>query len=232
MTKKLTIAIDGHSSTGKSTMARQLAELLNYNYVDTGAMYRAVALYALRNGAFDKGVPDKDKLVNLLGDISLTFTRNEESGKSEISLNGEIVEPLIRGVEISSRVSKVAAITKVREKLVAEQQKMGKDGGVVMDGRDIGTVVFPDAELKIFMTANEDVRAERRYKELTQKGEEVTLQAIKQNLQERDYMDTQRADSPLKVADDAKELDNSNLSMQEQFDIALGWVNEIQKRDN
>lgn len=221
---KITIAIDGYSSTGKSTIAKQLAKALGYVYVDTGAMYRAVTLYAMRQG-FVGG--DKDNLEGLVADLpelSLKFVYNEGLGYSEIFLNGENVEQEIRALPVSRQVSKVAAIEAVRIKLVRMQQEMGKDKGIVMDGRDIGTVVFPDAEFKIFMTASPQTRAFRRYKELLGKGEEVTYEEVLKNVQNRDYVDSTREFSPLKRADDAIEFDNSDMGLKEQLERILNFA--------
>ncbi len=215
--KKITIAIDGHSSCGKSTMAKDLARRIGYIYVDTGAMYRAVTLYALRNDLFTAENEVKlDELQQQMDNIHISFALNEETGKPDTYLNGERVEGEIRGMEVSSVVSVIAAIPFVREALVAQQQQMGKDKGVVMDGRDIGTVVFPDAELKVFVTASAEVRAERRYKELLGKGEEADYEEILKNVQERDYIDSHREVAPLRPADDAILLDNSELTIPEQ----------------
>ncbi|MBO4659604.1 MAG: (d)CMP kinase [Prevotella sp.] len=215
--RKITIAIDGHSSCGKSTMAKDLARAIGYIYVDTGAMYRAVTLFALRNGLFDADDNlDVERLEALLPEAQISFALNEETGKPDTYLNGECVEKEIRGMEVSNRVSIVSAIGFVRERLVEQQQQMGAEKGVVMDGRDIGTVVFPDAELKVFVTASAEVRAERRYKELLGKGEEADYEEILQNVKERDYLDTHREVSPLRKADDAIELDNSHLTIPEQ----------------
>ncbi len=215
--KKITIAIDGHSSCGKSTMAKKLAREIGYIYVDTGAMYRAVTLYALRNNVFDKeSNVDADKLERLLPKIDISFKRDDTNGTVNTYLNGECVENEIRTLEVSSRVSKIAAMPSVRAKLVEQQQRMGKDKGVVMDGRDIGTVVFPDAELKIFVTASAEIRAKRRFDELKAKGMECNYEDILKNVEERDYIDSHRATSPLRKADDAILLDNSTLSIDEQ----------------
>ncbi len=215
--KKITIAIDGHSSCGKSTMAKDLARAIGYIYVDTGAMYRAVTLFALRNDLFGADdTIDEARLAALLPSAKISFEFNAETGRPDTYLNGECVEKEIRGMEVSSRVSKISAIGFVRERLVEQQQQMGAEKGVVMDGRDIGTVVFPDAELKIFVTASAEVRAERRYKELLGKGEEADYEAILQNVKERDYLDTHREVSPLRKADDAIELDNSTMTIPEQ----------------
>ncbi len=227
MTKKITIAIDGFSSTGKSTLAKQLAKHLGYVYVDTGAMYRAVALFAMQNNLISVDSFDKVKLLTKLKNIVLEFKFNTELGFAEMYLNGENVEKAIRTIEVSSFVSKVAEISEVRAKLVEQQQEMGKNKAIVMDGRDIGTVVFPDAELKIFMTASAATRAQRRYDELLQKGDVVTYEEVLKNVEERDYIDTHRDDSPLVMAEDAVEIDNSYLSREEQFEAVLGLVNAI-----
>jgi len=215
--KKITIAIDGFSSTGKSTLAKQLAKKLEYVYVDTGAMYRAVTLFAMKSGFIDAGKVDEDALVKSLGDIELNFIFNSDLGFAEMYLNGENVEKEIRTMPVSKNVSPVSVIKAVREKLVAMQQAMGVDKGIVMDGRDIGTVVFPDAELKIFMTASPEKRAVRRYKELLDRGEDVEYSDILENVQKRDYIDSNRAISPLKKAEDAIEFDNSDLGLEDQF---------------
>ncbi|MCQ2128717.1 MAG: (d)CMP kinase [Bacteroidaceae bacterium] len=209
--RKITIAIDGHSSCGKSTMAKDLARKIGYIYVDTGAMYRAVTLYALRNGMLD----DKESLEQALGDIKITFRLNEES-RPETYLNGENVEREIRSIEVSNHVSPIATLPFVRKFLVAQQQAMGTEKGIVMDGRDIGTVVFPDAELKIFVTASAEVRAQRRYDELKAKGQEASYDEILKNVVERDYIDSHREVSPLRKADDAIELDNSHMTIAQQ----------------
>ena len=221
MTKKITIAIDGFSSTGKSTVAKQLAKELGYVYVDTGAMYRAVTLYALRKNFISEDNLDRDALVQELSLIKLKFIFNPEAGFGEMYLNDENVEKEIRQMEVSQYVSKIAAIPEVREMLVAQQQEMGKEKGIVMDGRDIGTVVFPDAELKIFMTASAEERAQRRFKELQERGESVTYQEVLENVEERDLLDTTRKDSPLVKAHDAKEIDNSHLTLAGQFEKIL-----------
>lgn len=219
--KKITIAIDGFSSTGKSTVAKQLAKQLGYVYVDTGAMYRAVTLFAMRRNYIGEGFFDTDALVKDLPQVSLRFHFNPEVGFGEMYLNGENVETEIRQMEVSRFVSLVASVPEVRQMLVAQQQEMGKFKGVVMDGRDIGTVVFPDAELKIFMTASAEERAQRRFRELQGRGEEVTYQAVLENVQQRDQLDTTREDSPLVKAKDAAEIDNSNLNLEEQFQEIL-----------
>ncbi|MCV9926779.1 (d)CMP kinase [Flavobacterium sp. LS1R49] len=227
--KKITVAIDGFSSTGKSTLAKQLAKQLEYVYVDTGAMYRAVTLYAMKNGYINAESFDKEKLVADLPSIQLTFQFNAELGFGEMFLNGENVEKEIRTIEVSSFVSKVAEVSQVRSKLVEQQQEMGKNKGIVMDGRDIGTVVFPDAELKVFMTASASTRAQRRFDELQQKGDDVTYEEVLKNVEERDYIDTHREDSPLVIADDAIEIDNSYLNKEEQFAAVMELVNDVVK---
>ena len=221
--KKIIITIDGWSSCGKSTLAKGLAKALNYVYVDSGAMYRAITLYFLRNHV---DWTDGREVKKALKEISLQFNYNEKAKQSEIFLNGENVEYVIRDLVVAEKVSEVAAIKEVREAAVAQQKKMGKDRGIVMDGRDIGTVVFPDAELKIFMTADNAVRVERRFKELFEKNPNVTIEEIKTNLEMRDYIDSHREVSPLRKADDAVVLDNSNLSEKEQFQKALKWAQE------
>ena len=224
MNKNITIAIDGFSSTGKSTLAKELAKHLGYVYVDTGAMYRAVALFAMRNGYIGKDFFDKQSLINSLPQVKLMFKFNPDLGFAEMYLNGVNVEKEIRTIEVSNYVSKVAEISEVRSMLVVQQQEMGKDKGIVMDGRDIGTVVFPDAELKIFMTASPITRSERRFKELQGKGDNVTFDEVLKNVEERDYIDTHREDSPLLKAKDAIEFDNSNISKQEQFQKVLKLI--------
>lgn len=229
MNKKITIAIDGFSSTGKSTLAKQLANHLGYVYVDTGAMYRAVTFFAMQNRYINADFFDKEALINSLSRIKLQFKFNPDLGFAEMYLNDVNVEKEIRTIEVSSFVSKVAEISEVRAKLVEQQKEMGKDKGIVMDGRDIGTVVFPDAELKIFMTSSAATRAQRRYDELVQKGDSVTFEEVLKNVEERDYIDTHRKDSPLVMADDAVEIDNSYLTREEQFEIVLDLVNEVIK---
>lgn len=215
--KKIVIAIDGYSSCGKSTMAKDLAREVGYIYVDTGAMYRAVTLFAMRNGVFDADDNiDEARLKALLPDVKLTFKLNSETKLPEVCLNGECVESDIRTLEVSQHVSPIAALPFVREKLVEQQQAMGKEKGIVMDGRDIGTVVFPDAELKIFVTASAEIRAQRRFKELEAKGMPANFDEILQNVEQRDYIDTHRETSPLRQADDALVLDNSHLTIAEQ----------------
>ena len=227
MSKKITIAIDGFSSTGKSTLAKQLAKELEYVYVDTGAMYRAVTYFAMQNGYISNDFFDNETLVNSLSAIKLHFEFNAELGFAEMFLNNENVELPIRTLEVSNFVSKIAEVSEVRSKLVEQQQSMGKNKGIVMDGRDIGTVVFPDAELKIFMTASPETRAQRRFDELVSKGQTVTFEQVLHNVQERDYIDTHRADSPLVIADDAIEIDNSYLSKEEQFAAVLELIEEV-----
>lgn len=225
--KKIVIAIDGFSSCGKSTFAKAIAAKLGYIFIDTGAMYRAVTLYALEQGAIVEGVVDGERVEQLLGEVEISFRFNAERGASDIYVNGVYAEDRIRGIEVSNCVSKVSSIGAVREKLVAMQQQMGSERGVVMDGRDIGTVVFPDAELKIFMTADPKVRAERRYKELTAKGDEVTMEEILENVISRDQADMTRAISPLRRAEDALELDNSYMSVEEQMAWFMERYNKI-----
>ena len=221
-TQKIVIAIDGFSSCGKSTFAKAIAARLGYIFIDTGAMYRAVTLYALEQGAIVDGVVNEAAVVALLPEVNITFKFNAERGASDIYVNGELAEGRIRTIEVSNCVSSVSSIREVREKLVAMQQQMGRERGVVMDGRDIGTVVFPDAELKIFMTANAQVRAERRYAELTAKGDSVTMEEILENVISRDKADMERAISPLRQAEDAVVLDNSHMSVEEQ----MAWFME------
>ncbi|MBO7261664.1 MAG: (d)CMP kinase [Alistipes sp.] len=215
--KRIIIALDGHSSCGKSTFAKAIAAHLGYIFIDTGAMYRAVALYAMEHGAIESGIVDEYRIVAMLNEINIDFRFNPERGASDIYVNGDLVEGKIRTIEVSNCVSAVSSIAQVREKLVKMQQKMGERKGVVMDGRDIGTVVFPDAELKIYMTADARVRAERRYKELTAKGDKVSFEEIYENVVSRDRADMSRAISPLRKADDAIVLDNSNMSVEEQM---------------
>ena len=224
---RIIIAIDGYSSTGKSTVAKQLAKRLNYIYVDTGAMYRAVTLYAMEKGYISASQFDKESLINDLDSIVVSFEINTATGLGEVLLNGTNVENEIRGLDVASHVSQIAAIPEVRRKLVDLQQKMGKDKGIVMDGRDIGTVVFPDAELKLFMTATAKDRAERRYKELLESGEKVSYEDVLKNVVDRDHLDSTRKDSPLKKADDAITIDNSNLTLEDQFDQILNLAKKI-----
>ena len=224
--KKITIAIDGFSSTGKSTLAKQLAKELGYVYVDTGAMYRAVAYFAMQHNLVSETHLDKAGLIAQLSNINLRFQFNPTLGFAEMYLNNKNIETQIRTIEVSRMVSKVAEISEVRAKLVEQQQAIGKDKGIVMDGRDIGTVVFPDAELKLFMTASSKTRAQRRFDELVEKGQHITFEDVLQNVEERDYIDTHREDSPLVKAEDAIEIDNSSLSKKEQFEIVLQLVKE------
>lgn len=215
--KKITIAIDGHSSCGKSTMAKDLAREVGYIYVDTGAMYRSVTLYALRHGlSHEDGSVKTAELEQAMPDIHISFQLNPETGRPDTYLNGECVEQEIRSLEVSAHVSPIAAVGFVRRALVAQQQQMGKDKGVVMDGRDIGTVVFPDAELKVFVTASPEVRAQRRFDELQAKGMPADYDDILKNVQERDFIDSHREESPLRQADDALLLDNSAMTIPEQ----------------
>jgi len=227
--KKITIAIDGHSSTGKSTLAKQLAKYLGYVYVDTGAMYRAVTYFAKQNNLISTIHFDIEKLKNELNNINLKFIFNADLGFGEIYLNDVNVENEIRKIEVSNLVSKIAEVSEVRSKLVEQQKEFGKDKAVVMDGRDIGTVVFPDAELKLFMTASAQIRAERRFQELKAKGDEVTFEEVYKNVVERDEIDSNRKDSPLLIASDAIEIDNSHLNREEQFEKVIKLVNEIVK---
>lgn len=217
-TKKIIIAIDGFSSCGKSTFAKSIAARLGYIFIDTGAMYRAVTLYALEHGAIRSGIADEERIVALLPEIAITFRFNPHRGASDIYVNGDLVEGKIRTIEVSNCVSAVSSIREVREKLVAMQQQMGERRGVVMDGRDIGTVVFPDAELKIYMTADPKVRAERRYAELRAKGDEVSFDEVLDNVISRDKADMNRAISPLRKADDAVVLDNSRMTVGDQME--------------
>lgn len=225
--KKITIAIDGFSSCGKSTMAKDLAREVGYIYVDTGAMYRSVTLFAMRNGMFNAdGSIKTEELKQRMGEINISFRLNSETGRPDTYLNGELVEKEIRTMEVSSHVSPIAALPFVREALVAQQQAMGKEKGIIMDGRDIGTVVFPDAELKIFVTASAEVRAQRRYDELKAKGMPADFDDILKNVKERDYIDSHREVSPLRKADDAIELDNSNMTIAEQKAWLMQKFNE------
>lgn len=225
--KKITIAIDGYSSCGKSTMAKDLAREVGYIYVDTGAMYRSVTLYAMRNGLFNAdGSINTCELEQKMGEINISFRLNSETGRPDTYLNGELVEKDIRTMEVSARVSPIAALPFVRKALVDRQQAMGKEKGIIMDGRDIGTVVFPDAELKIFVTASAEVRAQRRYDELKAKGMPADFDDILKNVKERDYIDSHREVSPLRKADDAIELDNSNMTIAEQKAWLMQKFNE------
>ena len=223
---RITIAIDGYSSCGKSTLAKTLAHEIGYSYVDTGAMYRCVTLYALSNGLINNDQVDTEGLVAQLDQITISFENSETSKASDAFLNGNNVEETIRSMDISNHVSKISVIKEVREKMVAMQQRMGAKKGVIMEGRDIGTVVFPHAELKVFMTASIDVRVKRRYDEMVAKGQDVSSEEVKQNVLSRDYEDTHREHSPLIQADDAIVLDNSDLSREDQLDFMLKLVKE------
>ena len=227
MNNKITIAIDGFSSTGKSTIAKLIAKKYNFIYVDTGAMYRAVALFAMQNNFITNDFMDQTNLIKNLKEITLSFQFNMNLGFAEMFLNNVNVEKEIRTLEVSQFVSKIATISEVRKKLVSEQQEMGKQGGIVMDGRDIGTVVFPNAHLKLFMTASADKRATRRYKELIAIGDNVSFEDILFNVQERDRIDSTREDSPLVMADDAIEFDNSDMGITEQFDKICSVIDRI-----
>ena len=220
--KKITIAIDGFSSCGKSTMAKDLAREVGYIYIDSGAMYRAVTLYSIENGIFDGDVIDTEKLKKAIKDIQISIRPNPETGRPDTYLNGVNVENKIRTMGVSSKVSPISALDFVREAMVAQQQAMGKEKGIVMDGRDIGTTVFPDAELKIFVTATPEIRAQRRFDELKAKGQEGSFEEILENVKQRDYIDQHREVSPLRKADDALLLDNSNLSIEQQKE----WLSE------
>ena len=221
--KKIIITVDGWSSCGKSTMARQLAKKLHYLFIDSGAMYRAITLFFIRNGV---NVQDATQVTNALQQINLSFHLNAQNGNNEVYLNGENVESFIRDMQVAEKVSEVAAIREVREYAVKQQQLIGKGKGIVMDGRDIGTAVFPHAELKIFMTADNDVRVMRRFKELVEKNPAIQMEDVKSNLAQRDHMDSNREVSPLRKADDAVILDNSLMTPEEQLDLALQWANE------
>ena len=220
---KIIIAIDGYSSCGKSTLARELATRLGYNYIDSGAMYRAITLYFLRNGI---DFSDHNAVLDAIASISLSFVFNEKEQRSDIHLNDENVEPYIRDMIVSEKVSEVSAIREVRSFAVAQQKRMGRKKGIVMDGRDIGTTVFPDAELKIFMTAEPEVRVMRRFKEMYTANPHTSIEDVRHNLELRDYIDSTREESPLHQASDAILLDNSNLSKEEQLEIVLEWVKD------
>ena len=223
--RKIVIAIDGHSSSGKSTMAKDLAKEIGYTYIDTGAMYRAVTLYCMQNGVFRGGAIDEERLRAILPEIRITFSPNEKTGRPDTCLNGINVEKEIRGMEVADRVSPIAALGFVRQALVAKQQEMGKAKGIVMDGRDIGTVVFPDAELKVFVTASPEVRAQRRVDELKAKGEPASFEDVLENVKTRDHIDSTREESPLRQADDALMLDNSNMGISEQKEWLMEQYN-------
>lgn len=225
--KKIIVAIDGHSSCGKSTMAKSLAAQVGYIYVDTGAMYRAVTLFAMRQGLFDaQGQPDAARLEALVPEIEVSFHLDPTTNLPLVCLNGEVVEEEVRTLEVSSHVSSIAALPFVREALTRQQQRMGEEKGIVMDGRDIGTVVFPQAELKVFVTASAEVRAQRRFLELTAKGQTVAFEDILRNVQERDYIDSHREVAPLRQADDALVLDNSEMTREEQMQWLLDRFEE------
>ena len=226
MKNKITIAIDGFSSTGKSTVAKRLAKALGYVYVDTGAMYRAVTHFAMQHGFISEDKFDKDALILKLHYINISFMFNEDLGFAEVFLNGKNVENQIRTLEVSKFVSQISTISEVRRQLVKQQQDFGKGKGVVMDGRDIGTVVFPEAELKLFMTASAEKRAKRRYDELKKRGDRVTYEAVLENVESRDLIDSSREDSPLVMADDSIRVDNSNLTLDEQFQYILNLAKE------
>jgi cytidylate kinase len=215
----ITIAIDGFSSTGKSTVAKRLAKALGYVYVDSGAMYRAVTFYAMKNDFINEKYFREQELIDCLDKIIIDFKFNRDLGFAEVYLNGENIEKEIRTLDVSQFVSQVATVSEVREQLVLQQQTFGKNKGVVMDGRDIGTVVFPDAELKLFMTASAEKRAQRRYDELIERGDDVSFEDVLQNVQSRDHIDSTREDSPLTMAEDAVKVDNSNLNLDEQFEF-------------
>lgn len=223
---KITIAIDGYSSCGKSTLAKQLAEQLHYKYIDTGAMYRAITLYFLRENI---SFTDEEAIVGALKNINLHFESHPDTNISEIYLNDEHVARPIRDMIVAEKVSQVAAIKSVRDFAVQQQQQMGRSKGVVMDGRDIGTVVFPDAELKIFMTADPEIRVKRRFQEMYASSPEITLDEVKHNLEMRDYIDSNREESPLKRADDARMLDNSDMTQEEQLKLVLSWVASLKE---
>ena len=226
--RKLIIAIDGHSSCGKSTMAKDLAKKINYTYIDSGAMYRVITLFAMRHNLIKDDKLDENKLAHLIDNITITFSYNDELERHETFMNGELVENEIRGLDVSNNVSLIATIKFVREKMVALQRKLSEAGAVIMDGRDIGTVVFPNADLKIFMTADVEVRAIRRFKELKEKGDDISLDAIRENVQKRDFIDENRDESPLVKADDAIVLNNSYLTKEEQLEWIVARMAEVQ----
>lgn len=230
--KKIIIAIDGHSSCGKSTLAKSLARELGYIYIDSGAMYRVVTLYALRNGWIINGQPNREKVIEGMKDIKITFQWDEKTEKNTTFLNGENVEDEIRQLEVSHNVSPISTIAEVRHEMVKQQRENGKNKGIVMDGRDIGTTVFPDAELKIFMTASPEIRAQRRYLELKEKGQEVEFEKILKNVEDRDSIDSGREVSPLKKADDAIILDNSYLTREQQLQWSLERAKEKMEEEN
>lgn len=225
--KKLIIAIDGHSSCGKSTVAKDLAKKIGYTYIDSGAMYRVVTLFAMRHNLISDDQVDENKLAHLISEVAISFQYNNEKQRHETYLNGELVEDEIRNMSVSNNVSVIAKIKFVRDKMVAFQRELSKEGGVIMDGRDIGTVVFPNAELKIFMTADVEIRAIRRFKELKEKGEDISLDEIRENVKKRDFIDENRDESPLKKAEDAIVLNNSHLTPAEQLDWIVDQMNKV-----
>ena len=220
MQKRITIAVDGHSSCGKSTLAKSLAKKINYIFIDSGAMYRGVTLFCMRNQFIENGTPLTEKILNFLNEINLSFQYNPITDKADLFLNNENVEELIRMPDVAANVSKIATIKEVRQKLVEEQQKMGLDGGIIMDGRDIGSVVFPAAELKLFVTASNEIRAQRRFDELIEKGVKTTFQEVYDNLVQRDELDSNRAESPLIQTSDAIVIDTTKLTKEEQLNLA------------
>jgi len=226
--RKLIIAIDGHSSCGKSTMAKDLAKKINYTYIDSGAMYRVITLFAMRHNLIKDDKLDENKLADLIDNINITFSYNDELERHETFMNGELVEDEIRSLDVSNNVSLIATMKFVREKMVALQRKLSEAGAVIMDGRDIGTVVFPNADLKIFMTADVEVRAVRRFKELKGKGDDISLDAIRENVKKRDFIDENRDESPLQKADDAIVLNNSHLTKEEQLEWIVARMAEVQ----
>ncbi|MDR2805517.1 MAG: (d)CMP kinase [Dysgonamonadaceae bacterium] len=228
--KNIVIAIDGHSSCGKSTMAKDLAKRIGYAYIDSGAMYRAVTLYSLKHGFFNGDDLDLERLRKALPDIHISFKKNRKTGRSETCLNGRNVEKEIRSMAVADKVSPIAAVGFVREEMVKQQQRLGREKGIVMDGRDIGTIVFPEAELKIFVTASPEIRAQRRLEELIAKGENATFEEVLYNLSKRDHIDSTRKDGPLKKADDAIVIDNSNLTITEQNQRLLELFEEITQK--
>lgn len=230
--KKLVIAVDGFSSCGKSTFAKAIAKKLCYIFIDSGAMYRATTLFCLHNNFFRGEEIDREKLLNSLTQVKITFNYNPETSANETWLNGVNVENAIRGIEVSNHVSAVSQIREVRQKLVAMQQEMGKSGGIVMDGRDIGTVVFPHADIKLFMTASAEVRAQRRYLELKEKGPEVSFDEIKANIEKRDFQDQNREESPLRMAEDAILLDNSHMTPEEQMDWFMDLLKKFEQKED
>ena len=226
--RKLIIAVDGHSSCGKSTVAKDLAKKIDYTYIDSGAMYRVITLFAMRHNLINGDHLDENKLAHLINDINITFSYNDELKRHETFMNGELVEDDIRSLDVSNNVSLIATIKFVREKLVTLQRKLSEAGAVIMDGRDIGTVVFPNADLKIFMTADVEVRAIRRFKELKDKGDDISLDAIRENVKKRDFIDENRDESPLRKADDAIVLNNSHLTKEEQLEWIVARMTEVQ----